>query len=503
MANLTDFSIPLQAQAPQNPLEQYARVLALKNMLGQEQIQEQQRQQNALNLQESQRLAQADAQARALYSQGQEPTDDQILGIYGPTKGAGIIKGLQDAKKAKIDLDEMRGKIAASEADYFGGLAASVKESGNDPKVLNYALSQAEQAGYRQHVEQIRTLLQQNPNALPQILDQAIQQSPKQQELANERTKAQASQTEANTAADKAKREADQQQFQNAVSAFGASPSKSPLEYATLVGKLRPDIATRFMNAVRVGDYNPQTSPDVIRRLAITPEQQTQADQQAANEAETKRHNQQMEGFENARNAREQQIYNQTYGPDANQALVGVPANQRNSATSAAQKAADDYQKASAAQRDMKTFIDLARSGNKEAQAYLSPEGVLTLNTGRGVTRVNRQEIDAYAGAGSFADMVKGKLGKLTKGQPIPPDVINDIEALHDRIAQNSLDSYNQKLTSINQNYHSNFKSVAGASASTSGYGMQPIALKDGTFLTPHDQAAADRFRKDHPELIK
>lgn len=33
--------------------------------------------------------------------------------------------------------------------------------------------------------------------------------------------------------------------------------------------------------------------------------------------------------------------------------------------------------------------------------------------------------------------------------------------------------------------------------------GVQPIALKDGTTLTPHDQAAADRFRKDHPELIR
>lgn len=33
--------------------------------------------------------------------------------------------------------------------------------------------------------------------------------------------------------------------------------------------------------------------------------------------------------------------------------------------------------------------------------------------------------------------------------------------------------------------------------------GVQPIALKDGTFLNPHDSAAADRFRKDHPDLIK
>jgi hypothetical protein len=32
---------------------------------------------------------------------------------------------------------------------------------------------------------------------------------------------------------------------------------------------------------------------------------------------------------------------------------------------------------------------------------------------------------------------------------------------------------------------------------------VAPIPLKDGTFLTPHNQAAADAFRKDHPDLIK
>ncbi len=32
---------------------------------------------------------------------------------------------------------------------------------------------------------------------------------------------------------------------------------------------------------------------------------------------------------------------------------------------------------------------------------------------------------------------------------------------------------------------------------------VAPIALKNGKFLTPHTQADADAFRKDHPELIK
>jgi len=35
------------------------------------------------------------------------------------------------------------------------------------------------------------------------------------------------------------------------------------------------------------------------------------------------------------------------------------------------------------------------------------------------------------------------------------------------------------------------------------GAPVAPIALKDGTTLVPHDQKAAEKFKKDHPELIK
>jgi hypothetical protein len=33
--------------------------------------------------------------------------------------------------------------------------------------------------------------------------------------------------------------------------------------------------------------------------------------------------------------------------------------------------------------------------------------------------------------------------------------------------------------------------------------GVAPIKLKDGRTLVPHDQAAADAFKKDHPDLIQ
>lgn len=227
----------------------------------------------------------------------------------------------------------------------------------------------------------------------------------------------------------------------------------------------------------------------------LTPQQQaekTRADAQLAHEnavlAETTQRDRAAAanasgnlGVSQARNAREQQVYEQTYGAGSNEALRGVDPKLRTAATSAAQKAADEYTKSQSAERDMQTFLDAARAGNKEAHAYLSPEGVLTLNTGRGVSRVNRQEIDAYAGAGSLFDNLAGKLGKLTSGQSIPKAVMDDIETLHKAISGNSAATYNSKLGSINQNYRSNFKPVEGA--------KQPAAPAD-----PKVKAYADTY---------
>ena len=49
-----------------------------------------------------------------------------------------------------------------------------------------------------------------------------------------------------------------------------------------------------------------------------------------------------------------------------------------------------------------------------------------------------------------------------------------------------------------------NVTNAAQQAGSPAGAGsVPPIALKDGTFLTPHDAKAAAKFRTDHPELIK
>lgn len=160
------------------------------------------------------------------------------------------------------------------------------------------------------------------------------------------------------------------------------------------------------------------------------------------------------------------------------------------------------YATAKDASDSLQTIIDAAEHGNKAAGANLPLVGVETLNALNGIKRVNSAEISQYGTAGSLLDKIKGKIGGLVSGQPIPNEVMEDIRSLHSQLGDNAFQKYAGELDALNKRTGSAYKPTYGA-PKTSGTALQPIALKDGTFLTPHDQASADRFRKDHPDLIK
>jgi hypothetical protein len=141
-------------------------------------------------------------------------------------------------------------------------------------------------------------------------------------------------------------------------------------------------------------------------------------------------------------------------------ALRGVAPHLVAAAAADANKVGQDFADATAAARDMQTFVDMAKGGNKIAYAYSPTEGVLTLNTARGVKRVNMAEIGSYSGAGSAADRVMAFLGKQGSGASIPDNVLNDMASLHQGIASNAQKTYASKLQVINQNYGSNFQPV-------------------------------------------
>jgi hypothetical protein len=187
---------------------------------------------------------------------------------------------------------------------------------------------------------------------------------------------------------------------------------------------------------------------------------------------------------------REQQVHENTYGEGGNQALVGVEPNLRVPATKEATEAGQDYLQANQMADQVQTMIDLVRSGNKVAGTNIPIMGVEAMNALSGLKRLNRQQVEAYSGAGSLWDKIVGKIGGIAEGKPIPEDLLQDIENFHTALRTNSENGYKTKLQAINQNYHSNFQPVISVPRSVQA------ALKD---KPPSDYQGKDNqwWRKD------
>ncbi len=116
-------------------------------------------------------------------------------------------------------------------------------------------------------------------------------------------------------------------------------------------------------------------------------------------------------------------------------------------------KAQKTYRDAKEAGDALNGFIDLAQSGNKEAGATVPLEGTLRIVTSQGVKRINRTEVEGIEGAGSLFDRIQAKIGKWTKGQPIPPDLLNDFQQLNTMLTQNAYQQYSDTYDQTRQMY--------------------------------------------------
>jgi hypothetical protein len=206
------------------------------------------------------------------------------------------------------------------------------------------------------------------------------------------------------------------------------------------------------------------TWQDIVQR-GLTAEQTTTAAQAAATAAETAKQHGLQNVFEAMRvkiegqkNAREERVYDLTYGEGANQALVGVAPNLRVQVSREAHKIGDEYRKAQAVADQMQSLIELTRAGNKAAGTNLPLVGVETVNAINGIKRINKDEIKQYGSAGSLLDKIQGRLSGLTVGQPIPADVLTDIETMHNTLRQNSETEYRTRLEGLNRDYKSDFQ---------------------------------------------
>lgn len=194
-------SIPLPAlhtapiAAPPSPLEMYGQMTGIKNAQQEQQLRQQlaplQVQQAQQQVQEGQQNIAARQALNAAYSgamtkdENGNPTIDENKLAQGLAQGPAayqtpqVLKGIVDFHKSRVDLQESVTKLQSEQSDMIGAAASAVKAAGYDPTLAHSLLDTLPQSP---QLQQIRAQID-NPQALRQMIDTAIQNSPKQREL--------------------------------------------------------------------------------------------------------------------------------------------------------------------------------------------------------------------------------------------------------------------------------------------------------------------------------
>ncbi len=113
-------------------------------------------------------------------------------------------------------------------------------------------------------------------------------------------------------------------------------------------------------------------------------------------------------------------------------------------------KSAEDLNNAKAAQDNVSSFINLAKSGNKSAASNLPLLSVEALNAAQNIKRLNRTEIATNKEAGSAYDNIVGWLGKAAVGQPIPKNILDNMQTMHETLLSGAVKKHNLNVRSIN-----------------------------------------------------
>ena len=150
-------------------------------------------------------------------------------------------------------------------------------------------------------------------------------------------------------------------------------------------------------------------------------------------------------------------------------ALANVAPQLVTPASNDATKADQAFTQANQAGNEVKSMVDLAKSGNKIAYAYSPVTGVLQINVAGQIKRVNMPEIESYGGAGSALDRIKGFIGKQAAGASIPDNILNDMQSVSTMVTQGARDKYEQDIKGINSRYGSQFEPMGSAGGAQGG----------------------------------
>jgi hypothetical protein len=181
-------------QQPQNPLDNYAKILQIRQLMQNAPLQTQLLQQQVTEGQQNnaarQALNQAYASATTKDANGNvsfDPGKLQESLATGPAayKTPEVLQGITAFKKSQIDLQNSMTELQQKGADMLGSAASAIKASNYDPTLAHSLLDTLPPSP---QINQVRATIDGSPQQFRQMVDSAIQNSPAQQKLLNEQT---------------------------------------------------------------------------------------------------------------------------------------------------------------------------------------------------------------------------------------------------------------------------------------------------------------------------
>lgn len=555
-----DASIPLQAQPPQNPLEQYGRVLALQNALGQQQQQQQQIKSGQIDLQQKQQ----DQQDQQIFRQGLEQTNGDwektislVTGKVSPKFTMALENQLLDHKTKLESYDKTKLENNAKKDEYVANGLNTITNA--DPQQQPTLYAQFRDSALRDGMAKPTDIPEQfDPNWV--LLHKALSTPVNQQN--NAALTAAARKKTADTGQEKLDAEKPGLEAKSAQEVRGDLAAKlgaatTPAEYQKILGAAPFQIAREFDGK----------TPEQARQLGMTAEQQAQAAQAKTNADRTAQHDKIIEGVAQGhlsiaeadlRLKQDQAGFDQNGGvsPTAKLAAEGKMDPQtlraiirRNPGVIAQiQKIDPNFDEANIDNRynTLKEFTSTSngKAGGQalalntlihHADLYLQTAQALkngTFTPGNAVYNAVAQAFGSAppTNAALVGRFFAGETGKVaTGGVPAEGEINGILKNLGTNASPDQISGAAKTLLQIaagratplmervDKAKLGNVVQVLGPDAKqilqrngfdpntmkATASGVAPIALKDGTTLTPHDAAAADKFRKEHPELLK
>jgi hypothetical protein len=180
---------PIEAPQIHGPLDQYAKGVQLKSLLGQQQLQQLQIKDTQDQMAQRQALRQGYKEAIIQGPDGQSSIDFNKLQQSLADSGHGdavpaIQKSAMEFQESKGKLQKQGQELQVGMQDMYGHAAAAIQAAGYDPKVAHTLLDTMPQSP---QLNQLRQTIDTDPAKFKQMVDTAKAASPAQQKIQAEK----------------------------------------------------------------------------------------------------------------------------------------------------------------------------------------------------------------------------------------------------------------------------------------------------------------------------